>query len=390
MSRVAQNRKTLSKAFIAKLQPDESREVVWHDDKVRALSVSVRPSGAKILQVRVSHLGRVHKESFGQWDEGVDLDAVRKLASKFCEQVRAGENPVEQKKLARQSITLSELWDEYDKAAAKFKRASSRKNHKSTFTVLRPIWGKRIIDITKRDLKEIHDSKSSTPVAANRAIRLCSSMLEFARNEGIYDKPNPTKGIQYYKERMREEFLTSEQIAQFLAEVDKLPDHHRSLFSLLLLTGARLSVWLNSTFENVDWENRVYSVQSWRAKNGRPNELPLSDEVMAILERRKQITGGRGLIFPGKNKQGTIGYPRKAFHKIMKQCGLDNSQFCIHSLRHSFASSLLRSGASLFETSKALQHQTIAVTMRYSHLEQSHLRDTIAKVNQAMLASKTA
>ena len=49
--------------------------------------------------------------------------------------------------------------------------------------------------------------------------------------------------------------------------------------------------------------------------------------------------------------------------------------FRIHDLRHTHASYLVQSGASLFEVQKALGHSDSSMTQRYAHLADNTLRD---------------
>lgn len=55
----------------------------------------------------------------------------------------------------------------------------------------------------------------------------------------------------------------------------------------------------------------------------------------------------------------------------------------MHALRHSFASQLACEGAPLTAIQALFGHSTIEMTMRYSHLTKSTLRNTVGLLTQA-------
>ena len=54
----------------------------------------------------------------------------------------------------------------------------------------------------------------------------------------------------------------------------------------------------------------------------------------------------------------------------------------IHDLRHTFASTLVNNGVSLYEVQKLLGHAHIRTTERYAHLKQERLQESAAIVGR--------
>jgi site-specific recombinase XerD len=69
---------------------------------------------------------------------------------------------------------------------------------------------------------------------------------------------------------------------------------------------------------------------------------------------------------------------------MREHLGLENdSQFVIHSLRHTFASRLVQRGVELQVVAKLLGHRSILTTMRYAHLAPQNLADAVKVLSGA-------
>jgi len=70
---------------------------------------------------------------------------------------------------------------------------------------------------------------------------------------------------------------------------------------------------------------------------------------------------------------------RKSFATALKKAGIDDFKF--HDLRHTFASTLLRSGEPLHKVQRLLGHTTPTMTQRYAHMALSDLKQAIEKID---------
>jgi integrase len=99
--------------------------------------------------------------------------------------------------------------------------------------------------------------------------------------------------------------------------------------------------------------------------------VPLSSNADAVVARR-WTAGAVGYVFGSRNWNSF----RSAWEAALTAAGIENFRF--HDLRHTFASWLVQRGRTLKEVQEALGHQTIIMTMRYSHLAPEHLRAAVA------------
>jgi integrase len=71
-----------------------------------------------------------------------------------------------------------------------------------------------------------------------------------------------------------------------------------------------------------------------------------------------------------------------AWNRAIKRA--DIADFRFHDLRHSAASYLAMSGASLMALAEILGHKTLSMVKRYTHLSELHTRAVVAKMNKAV------
>ena len=89
------------------------------------------------------------------------------------------------------------------------------------------------------------------------------------------------------------------------------------------------------------------------------------------------------LIFAGS--KGTVHFPKKPWLKALDEAGIED--FTFHDLRHSAASYLAMSGATLTEIAAVLGHKTLAMVKRYSHLSDQHTAQVVARMNRRILGA---
>lgn len=162
---------------------------------------------------------------------------------------------------------------------------------------------------------------------------------------------------------------------------------------LLGNTGMRLSELLGLTWRDVDFINkklyvrqnrvikRTYTddggekkTQSVTQQGGKTKsshrEIPLNSKAIEALENLRVINGSFEYVVSTQN--GNPSHPRnidRMFRNILTACGFSNEKINgVHSLRHSFATALIRRGVDIKVVSKLLGHASISVTLDvYAH-----------------------
>ena len=118
-------------------------------------------------------------------------------------------------------------------------------------------------------------------------------------------------------------------------------------------------------------------------KNGERRSLPLEGEALRLLQDRSVGRDPDEPAFGGR--RGAVTFPKTRWDEAVTKAGIENFRF--HDLRHTAASYLAMSGATLAEIAEILGHKTLAMVKRYAHLSDRHTSRVVARMNEKYLPS---
>jgi len=151
----------------------------------------------------------------------------------------------------------------------------------------------------------------------------------------------------------------------------------RNIIQGLLLTGLRVRDLLALKWDDVDYQEQVFHFTE-KKKRDKKGEKPLTEDFVSLLNSIKRTDRDGGYIFVGHQGR-PIKNPPKGFERMRNAAGIKDLR--MRDLRRSSATALLRKGASLPVIQSHLGHTEIAMTMKYLHLENEHLREEIDRLN---------
>ncbi len=235
------------------------------------------------------------------------------------------------------------------------------------------------ITATKLEAYKTHRREmGAKPSTLNRELNTIKAMFNKAVAWNALAQ-NPAKSVQKFKEPRRQvRFLSKEEIHQLLKAADPRLQH---IIEILLHTGLRRAELIHLTWGDIDFKNRVLSVQSkedWHPKDYEARHIPMTPRLAEILESLPR--NGDSFVFP--NKEGRPLAPDVLTHdflKFVRRCAIKHAS--LHTLRHTFASHLVMSHVDLYTVQKLLGHSSIKTTEIYAHLAPDYLRSAMEKLH---------
>lgn len=139
-------------------------------------------------------------------------------------------------------------------------------------------------------------------------------------------------------------------------------------FRLLLLTMVRRNELLESTWEEFNLDDALWTIPGERTKNGKAHVVPLSRQAVAALHELKETYGGIGLVLPGRTPGK--GLSTGALHEAMTRNGsFGIARFTPHDFRRTASTILHEQGWNTDVIEKALNRTMKGVRGVYNKAE---------------------
>jgi tyrosine recombinase XerC len=158
----------------------------------------------------------------------------------------------------------------------------------------------------------------------------------------------------------------------------------RAIFELLYASGLRIGELTSLKMRDIDFDSRVISVVG----KGNKERIVLfgskaAESLRDYLSVRSQLLRGSDPHFLFLNQQGrrlSETRVRQILDSYVKTLAIQK-KISPHTLRHSFATHLLQSGADLRLIQELLGHSSLSTTQKYTHLNMEQLLKTYQKAH---------
>jgi integrase len=163
-----------------------------------------------------------------------------------------------------------------------------------------------------------------------------------------------------------------------------LQSRHPGLYRLVLLaltTGAKRGELLSLHWQDVDLERGYLRLTQTKNRERRAVPIPA-----LTLERLRLWSQGQPLsawVIPRQSAR--TAFPGEhAWRQALRRAQVEDFRF--HDLRHTFASYLAMSGATLAEIAEVLGHKSLTMRRRYAHFTVPHTHGLVERMAEKFLA----
>ena len=285
--------------------------------------------------------------------------------------------------------TFNELADRY---VENFQTQKSFKDFKSHVVreLREPFGTRRLSEIAYLDLETYRNQRKAAPTKAgrtradasvNRDMAILGHMLSKAVDWGLLETSPFGKGkkllLKENNQRLR--FLTEAEIEAMLKGCSP---HLKPIVETALLTGMRRGELLSLKWEQIR-NGFIYLTET---KSGKARQIPVNERLAEVFREVRQDNQLKSpYVFCDSQGRRYLEVTR-SFASACRRAGIEDFRF--HDLRHTFGSQLVMRGASLKAVQELLGHASLGMTMRYAHLSQKHLKESVNLLNDLPLGKE--
>ncbi len=279
------------------------------------------------------------------------------------------------------SVLLSSFIEQYFKYAKNLKSPATLVNEKNyTEKFIKYFGNVQMYTITVKnlDLWRSEMLAQVSPTTFNIERRTLQAIFEVAVRWDLI-KTNPFKKIQKAKVEEKRLFMEQSEFEKIIKRIDqdissarssrdrRFLDKFKAFILFSVNTGMRRSEVLRLKRGDIDIKSGVIHIVVTKSKKTRV--VPLNTMSRYIIESIGDDLFGRL----------NANHVTRKFNYYLGLTGLQ--QFKLHSLRHTFATNLIRLGVDVYTVSRLLGHSDIRTTLVYAKMKDEVLKDAVNKLS---------
>ncbi|MFV0190510.1 MULTISPECIES: tyrosine-type recombinase/integrase [Empedobacter] len=159
-------------------------------------------------------------------------------------------------------------------------------------------------------------------------------------------------------------FFSQEEVRNLLNATENLK--HKAILTIIYSCGLRLSELINLKIADIKSESDLLLIR--QSKGNKDRIVALPDKLLLLLREYYKVYQPKDFLFEGaKGNQYSERSVQLILKNAMSKAGV-LSKGSVHTLRHSYATHLIKSGIDVRVVQELLGHNDIRTTMIYTHI----------------------
>ena len=361
----------LTDTALRSLKPKEAPYKLTDRD---GMYVTVSPKGTITFRYDYRHNSRRETLTIGRYGPGgLSLARARERCLDAKRALSDGQSPAREKQREKRRLSDAKTFEEFTvKWQAEARMAdSTRSMRKSVIDRdILPAFSKRLLtEITADDLRELCNKVKGrgAPATALHVRDIVKQVYGFAILHGEKvanpaDDVGPSSIATFVP---KDRALSPTEIRVMHKQMESIATYPtiRLALRLILLTLVRKSELIEATWDEIDFENALWTIPKQRMKGSKPHNIYLSQQALDIMIALRTCAGGSKFLLPSRYdadkcmSKATLNRVTYLIVDRAKVDGLPIESFTVHDLRRTGSTILNELGFNSDWIEKCLAHE---------------------------------
>ena len=362
----------LSDGTLRGLKPEAAAYKVADRD---GMYVTVSPKGTITFRLDYRLNGRRETLTVGRYgsDDGISLLMARERCMEARRAVAEGQSPSQEKQREKRRMTEAKTFEQFTNRWLEDARmAESTKSMRKSIIdrdILPAFRNRLLAEIGPEDLRNLcaKVKERGAPATAVHVRDIVKQVFGFAALHG--DKaPNPAdevgpSSIATFVPKDRALSPSEIRVMHRVLDTTATLPTIRLALRLILLTLVRKSELIEATWNEIDFENAVWTIPKSRMKAGKPHNVYLSQQALDIMVALRTCAGGSRFLLPSRYdadrcmSKATLNRVTQVVVAKAKESRLPLESFTVHDLRRTGSTILNELGFNSDWIEKCLAHE---------------------------------
>ena len=165
-------------------------------------------------------------------------------------------------------------------------------------------------------------------------------------------------------DRSKIAWLDDREMGRLLRQAEETSPHYHAIVALMAMLGLRVTEACSINIEDFTEDRSGYTLVTVTRKGGQQDTMPVPVPLYRVLERARGDRTSGPLVLTRKGNRQTRSGAYFWVKELCRKAGLPENVHP-HSLRHSYATALVKSGMLIHETQRSMGHADARTTMHY-------------------------